>query len=175
MTFDVKPEEWPHPYKEYPSAARLGLNATPADYALSGTRVWFVAPEIFYPDACLKAFGNRLRIPCPYCKSADHVGASGWTDVPRRVNDLGRCDWALARRYKCSKCAEQKGECPLVHALAGPHAPRTSLHSCTWRELLKFPLWLALHYLRCAWQAHSSTANLLQHLACVFTTTQPIG
>lgn len=100
LTSEVKPEEWPHPYKEYPSAARLGLNATPADYALSGTRVWFVAPEIFYPDACFKAFGNRLRIPCPYCKSAEHVGASGWTDVPRRVNELGRCDWALARRYK---------------------------------------------------------------------------
>ena len=81
-------------------AARKALSFSPDLVRFSGTKIYFIAWDPFYPYQLLDLYGKAMP-PCPNCYSkgkgselaraaaaAAHVNCSGWAQKPRRFVDM---------------------------------------------------------------------------------------
>ncbi len=72
-------------------------------FLFEGSLLYVAAWELWLPDILTKLYG-RSRPPCPCCGSADRVGLNGWAKFPRRVLDVSKYHFVLARQYQCREC-----------------------------------------------------------------------
>eukprot|EP00198_Chlamydomonas_reinhardtii_P012033 XP_001701370.1 predicted protein [Chlamydomonas reinhardtii] len=106
-------------------AARKDPSFSPDLVRFSGTKIYFIAWDLFYPDQLLDLYGKAMP-PCPNCYSkgkgselaraaaaAAHVNSSGWAQKPRRFVDMDQDHYVRARQYRCSasKSAGQAKGC----------------------------------------------------------------